>query len=176
MKKTLIYLLGFIFAPAFVSCLSDEEKLWNDYKDWRAANDNWLDEQIQTGKYQEFVPQWNQDLNVRMRWLNDRSKTEGNLTPIYTSSVAVKYKGWLYDGTPFDSSYLATDSIVTMTQSGLIPGWVIALEQMKVGDKVELLVPYESGYGSSSLGKILPYSVLRFEIELRDIPAYEIKP
>lgn len=176
MKKTLIYLLSLMFAPAFVSCLSDEEKTWNDYKDWRTANDNWLDDQIQTGRYQEFVPQWNQDLNVRMRWLNDRNKTEGNLTPIYTSSVAVKYKGWLYDGTPFDSSYLATDSIVTMKQSGLIPGWVIALEQMRVGDKVELLVPYESGYGSASLGKILPYSVLRFEIELRDIPAYEIKP
>ena len=111
-----------------------------------------------------------------MRWLNDRSKTEENLTPLYTSSVSVKYKGWLYDGTPFDSSYLATDSVVTMNLKSLIPGWVIAMEHMKVGDTVEVLVPYESGYGTSSIGAILPYSVLRFEIELRDIPAYEVRP
>ena len=176
MKKSLTYLLGIILAPAFVSCLSEDEKLWNDYQDWREANDNWLEEQIQTGRYQKFVPEWNQDLNVRMRWLNDRSKTEDNLTPLYTSSVSVKYKGWLYDGTPFDSSYLATDSVVTMNLKSLIPGWVIAMENMKVGDTVEVLVPYESGYGTSSIGAILPYSVLRFEIELRDIPAYEVRP
>lgn len=176
MKKSLTCLLGLLLVPAFFSCLSDEEKLWNDYQDWREANDGWLEEQIQSGKYQKFVPEWNQDLNVRMRWLNDRSSTKDNLTPMYTSTVSVKYKGWLYDGTPFDSSYLETDSLVTMSLTGLIPGWVIAMEQMKVGDKVELLVPYESGYGSSSVGKILPYSVLRFEIELRDIPAYEVRP
>lgn len=176
MRKTLTYLLGLILLPAFTSCLSEEEKTWNDYQDWRAANESWLEEQIQSGKYQKFTPEWNEDISVRMRWLNDRSKTADNLSPLYTSTVAVKYKGWLYDGTPFDSSYLLTDSIATLQLSGLIAGWVIGLEQMKVGDHVELLVPYESGYGSSSVGKIRPYSVLRFEMELRDIPAYEIKP
>ncbi len=171
------YILGALLLPAFCSsCMSDEEKTWNDYKEWRAANDNWLQEQIATGQYQKFTPEWNEELNVRMRWLNDRSKTEGNLTPYYTSTVAVKYKGWLYDGTPFDSSYLQTDSLAILKLTGLIPGWVIAMEHMKVGDKVELLVPYESAYGSSAIGKILPYSVLRFEMELRDIPSYEVRP
>lgn len=175
MKKTLTFLFGALLLPAFSSCLSKEEKLWNDYKEWRAANDSWLQEQILSGKYQKVVPEWNQDISVNMRWLNDRSKTEGNLTPLYTSTVNVKYKGWLYDGMPFDSSYLQTDSVATLQLTNLIAGWVIAMEQMHVGDKVEVLVPYEAGYGSSAIGRILPYSVLRFEMELRDIPAYEIK-
>ena len=175
MKKTLVYLLGALLLPAFSSCLTDEEKRWNDYKEWRAANDSWLQEQLLSGDYQKFVPGWNKDLYVNMRWLNDRSETKDNLSPMYNSTVAVKYKGWLYDGTPFDSSYLQTDSLAIMQPSSLIAGWVIALEQMKVGDKTEIIVPYEAGYGSSSVGKVLPYSVLRFEVELRDIPAYEVR-
>ncbi|MDE6146105.1 MAG: FKBP-type peptidyl-prolyl cis-trans isomerase, partial [Muribaculaceae bacterium] len=80
-----------------------------------------------------------------------------------------------YDESNGVPSYLQTDSIATLKLTGLIAGWVIAMEQMRVGDRVEVLVPYEAAYGSSSVGKILPYSVLRFEMELRDIPAYEIK-
>lgn len=157
------------------SCLSDDEKLWNDYEDWRDKNEVWLETQLTEHSYTKVTPKWNEELSVYMRWLNDRRQTEGNLTPLYTSTVKVKYKGWLYDGTPFDSSYLQTDSLAELQLSGLIAGWNIAMEQMRVGDKVELLVPYSAAYGSSSLGVVKPYSTLRFELELRDIPAYEIK-
>lgn len=169
-------LLPMLAIAALTSCEDDDIKNWNDYADWREANDAWLHEQQVTGKYTKVTPEWNANLHVLMRWLNDRTATESNLRPLYTSSVSVKYKGWLYDGTPFDSSYVYTDSVVTMLPANLIDGWVIALEQMHVGDRVEILVPYAAAYGTSSLGLINPYSNLRFELELRDIPTYEVRP
>lgn len=165
-------LLGTLVMAA---CHDDESKNWTDYADWREANDEWLREQVLSGKYEKITPDWNEELSVYMRYLNNRELTEGNLTPLYTSTVAVKYKGWLYDGTPFDSSYVALDSVVNLKPSNLIDGWVIALEQMRVGDKVELIVPYNAAYGTASYGSVNPFSNLRFELELRDIPAYEIK-
>lgn len=172
--KRLPILIAAVTLLALCSCLSDDEKLWNDYKEWRSENDAWLETQLAEHHYTKVTPKWNEELNVYMRWLNDRSKTEGNLTPLYTSTVKVKYIGWLYDGTPFDSSYLQVDSLAELQLSGLISGWNIAMEQMRVGDHVELIVPYTAAYGSSSLGTVKPYSTLRFDVELRDISAYEI--
>ena len=165
-----------VTALTLVGCLSDEIKNWNDFADWRKANDDWYHEQLMTGKFEKVSPEWNSDLNILMRWLNDRKQTEGNLTPLYTSSVTIKYKGWLYDGTPFDSSYVQPDSVTTMLPQNVINGWVIALEKMRVGDHVEIIIPYNAAYGGSSLGIVNPYSTLRFEMELRDIPTYEVRP
>ncbi|MDE6074493.1 MAG: FKBP-type peptidyl-prolyl cis-trans isomerase, partial [Muribaculaceae bacterium] len=52
----------------------------------------------------------------------------------------------------------------------------IALEKMHVGDSVEVIIPYQAGYGASSSGSILPYSTLRFGIKLVNIPYYEVRP
>lgn len=156
---------------------SDSEKLWKDYEDWRVTNQNWLQEQEATGRYTRVVPAWNRNIYVLMRWLNDRTLTEGNLTPMLTSQVAVTYKGTLYDGEAFDSTYsVLPDSTVNVNLSSVIQGWVVAMEQMRVGDEVEVVIPYESGYGSSANGIIPPYSALKFNIHLHDITAYEIKP
>ena len=48
----------------------------------------------------------------------------------------------------------------------LIPGWIIALQQMKVGDKWELYVPAEQAYGRFNQPGIPGGSTLIFEIEL----------
>lgn len=168
-------LLACLFAGlVFTACNDDNE--WDDYSEWRKTNLAWLDEQAATGKYEKVVPLWNDSLYVYMRWLNDTTLTSGNLIPLYTSEVAVTYKGTLYDGTPFDSSYTRVDSITTFQVKDVITGWPIALERTHVGDHIEVLIPYQSGYGSQSLGVILPYSTLVFDIVLRDITAYEIKP
>ncbi len=154
---------------------SDDEKRWDNYTEWREANESWFHEQLVSGKYTRVTAKWNNEAEVLMRWLNDTTQTSGNLVPLYNSTVTVKYRGWLYDGTPFDSSYSKPDSIVTMSPKGLIDGWVLALEQMHVGDKTEIIIPYTSGYGGTgSNSNVPPYSTLCFEIELRDIPTYEI--
>lgn len=154
---------------------SDNEKRWDKYEDWRETNEAWYQEKLLSGDYTRFNAKWNSGVEVLVRWLNDTTETSGNLVPLYNSTVTIKYRGWLYDGTPIDSSYAKTDSVVTMSPTTLINGWVLALEQMHVGDKTEIIIPYTSGYGGSeSNSNVPPYSTLRFEIELRDIPTYEI--
>ena len=48
----------------------------------------------------------------------------------------------------------------------LIEGWIIALQQMRPGDKWEVYIPAEMGYGKFSQPGIPGGSTLIFEIEL----------
>lgn len=182
MKKLLFLIsaVGFVVSMFTVSSCKDDNT-WSDYSEWRDANNEWL---IQQGAllgedgeafYIRVVPEWNKSAYVYMHYFNDRSLTEGNLSPMYTSTVSVKYIGRLYNSEPFDSSYTAVDSLFTTGLDGVIPGWAIALENMRVGDSARVIIPYQQAYGVSSMGTILPYSALQFDIKLVDIPYYEIK-
>lgn len=182
MKKSLYILPALIalFAITVASC--DKNDTWEDYYEWRDANEAWLTKQSMlkddNGElfYTRVVPQWNKSAYVYMHFFNDRSLTEGNLSPLYTSTISVKYIGRLYDNEAFDSSFLNTDSIFTSSLTDLVPGWAIALENMRVGDSARVLIPYELGYGSQGSGSIPAYSALQFDIKLVDIPYYEVKP
>ena len=84
--------------------------------------------------------------------------------PTATSTVEVKYKGYLLNGTVFDQT--ATDKTATFALSGLITGWMIGIPLMKVGGKATFYIPSGLGYGSSGQGSIPPNTVLIFDIEL----------
>lgn len=174
-----IFLLASLGAVFTTSC--DDDNVWSDYKEWRIANEEFFDEQrfmMEDGEnvYQTVTPSWNPSAQILMRYLNDRSKTEGNLTPLLTSTVDVKYIGRLYNGVAFDSSYTNTDSIFTTTPGSVIQGWTIALMNMRVGDSARIVIPYKLAYGSSGSGAILPYSTLVFDVKVVDIPYYEVRP
>jgi len=47
---------------------------------------------------------------------------------------------------------------------------------MKVGSKYKLYIPSELGYGDRAAGKIPPYSVLIFEVELLDVAKATMQP
>jgi len=51
----------------------------------------------------------------------------------------------------------------------LIEGWIVAVQQMHIGDKWELYIPSEMGYGKFSQPGIPGGSTLIFEIELLGI-------
>ena len=84
-------------------------------------------------------------------------------------TVAANYRGTLIDGTEFDSS--PEGEPVQFPVGRVIPGWIEALQLMKVGDKWELTIPSELAYGENGTpdGRIGPNQVLRFEIELVEI-------
>lgn len=177
-------ILGLIATIAIHSCKMDpEEDTWEYYEDWRNANNEWLEAQKSKTDaegnfyYKTVIPEFDQSAYVLMHYFNDRTKTEGNLSPFYTSTVDVKYIGRLYNDEAFDSSYLQTtygDSIYRIRGlSSVIQGWAIALMDMRVGDSCEIIVPYQSGYGSQIRDAINPYSHLKFNIKLVDIPGYE---
>jgi FKBP-type peptidyl-prolyl cis-trans isomerase FklB len=92
--------------------------------------------------------------------------TEGNgAKPTKDQSVEVHYHGTLIDGTVFDSSVQRGETI-SFPVTGVIPGWVEALQLMPIGSKWKLFIPSELGYGNRAQGAIPAGSVLVFEVEL----------
>lgn len=181
MKKLLYIAAMFVGAVTVMSSCSDNDDTWSEYQTWRINNYNWYVEQSQrtnpdgTKYYQEINPIWYPNNGVLIHYFNDRKLTEGNLSPLLTSHVSVKYKGQLYNGVTFDSTTVNTiDSVRTFPLSGVVDGWKIALTDMRVGDTCEIILPYAVGYGVQGNTSISPYSVLKFGIKLTDIPQYEI--
>lgn len=90
-------------------------------------------------------------------------------SPKATDGVKVHYHGTLINGTVFDSSVERGEPI-SFPVGGVIPGWVEALQLMKVGDKWKLFIPAKLAYGEQSPSpQIPPNSVLLFEVELLGI-------
>lgn len=108
-----------------------------------------------------------QGVTVTESGLQYRVLHEGDgATPTADDVVSARYKGTLIDGTVFDQS--EGDQTVSFPVGRVIPGWVEALQLMRVGDKWELTIPAELAYGEQGApgGAIGPNEVLRFEIEL----------
>eukprot|EP00439_Symbiodinium_sp_Y106_P070295 s324_g12.t1 len=89
-------------------------------------------------------------------------KTPGPNTP-----CDCHYAGQLINGQEFDSSYKRGKPL-TFAPSQVIPGWTEAMQLMKEGDKWELYIPSELGYGAEGTpgGPIPPNAALVFQMQL----------
>ena len=122
-------------------------------------------------------------IKANREWLENKSKEAGVLPlpkgvyykvlkqgdmksaqPTPRSIVTAHYTGWTINGTKFDSSRGGVP--VACRLCDLIEGWIIAMQQMHIGDKWEIYVPAEMGYGKFSQPGIPGGSTLIFEIEL----------
>jgi len=87
-------------------------------------------------------------------------------SPQATDSVSVNYRATLIDGTELDSSYERGKPSTYKVQK-VIRGWREALLMMKEGDKWELYIPPQLGYGKRGMrNRIPPNSALIYEVEL----------
>jgi FKBP-type peptidyl-prolyl cis-trans isomerase FklB len=94
---------------------------------------------------------------------------DGQPVPEASDTVRVHYHGTLIDGTVFDSS-VERGEPAQFPVTGVIRGWVEALQMMKVGDKWKLYIPAVLAYGARSPSPRIPAnSALVFEVELLDI-------
>ncbi len=92
-------------------------------------------------------------------------KSDGK-RPKLTDRVSVHYKGWLDNGTVFDSSY-DRGSPTTFGVQQVIPGWTEGLLLVGEGGMLELEIPSELGYGPRGAGReIPPNATLHFHVEL----------
>lgn len=117
------------------------------------------------------------------QWLEEKSREEGVLslpmgiyykvlaegnqsgdTPLERSIITAHYTGRLIDGRVFDGSRGGTPLAIRL--SDLIQGWIIALKKMHVGDRWEVYIPADMGYGERPLPGIPGASTLIFDIEL----------
>lgn len=169
----------------FAGCNEDDNNGANtiNLRQWRDINNQWLAE-MQSRKgddgqpyYKTIIPRWDAGSFVLVHYFNERSNNPDLLKPLYTSTIDVRYRLELYNGTPVDSSTNVTTwgpGIYRAQLSSLIPGWAAAVCDMNVGDTAEVIVPYQMGYGTSSTGSIPGYSNLKLGIRLVDIAAYEL--
>lgn len=182
MKKfPFILLIAMLLGSIATSCFKDDDSK-GKYSDWHEENMEWYIKQslLTEGDdyyYTAYVAAWDPSAEVLIHWFNDTNLTKGNLKPLYTSQVDVKYKLCLYDGTAVDSSFLSTspaDSIMRVRLTNMIEGWAIAVPKMHIGDSCRVIVPYNVGYGSTGKSTVIkPYSTLQFDIKLMGIPKYE---
>lgn len=84
--------------------------------------------------------------------------------PNINSTVTVRYKGYLTDGTIFDQTQGSNSA--TFGLSSLIEGWKIGIPLLKKEGKGTFFIPSALGYGSHATGSIPANSVLIFEIDL----------
>ncbi len=136
------------------------KKAETDFADAKAAGEKFLEE----NKTKEGVI--TTDSGLQYIVMNEGSGEK----PVAASKVKVHYHGTLVDGTIFDSSVdRGTPSEFFANQ--VIKGWTEGLQLMSVGSKYKFFVPQELGYGATPRagGKIKPFDVLVFEVELLEI-------
>lgn len=122
-------------------------------------------------------------IKKNIEWLREKSQEEGVLPldkgifykvlakgnpegkmPGRSSVVTVHYTGRTINGKTFDSSRSGVAPAFRLRD--LISGWIIALQEMRPGDRWEIYIPAEQGYGKYNQPGIPGGSVLVFDIEL----------
>ena len=127
-----------------------------------------------------------EDAAKNLAWLEEKSKEEGvkplakgiyykviksaeksDKHPTPRNIITAHYSGYTINGKKFDSS--RGGAPLAMRLSDLIEGWIIALGHMSVGDRWEIYLPANCGYGRFSQPGIPAHSTLIFDIELLGI-------
>jgi FKBP-type peptidyl-prolyl cis-trans isomerase FkpA len=88
-------------------------------------------------------------------------------SPTADDTVKVHYEGKLIDGSVFDSS-IKRGQPAEFPLKGVVPCWTEALQQMKKGEKAQVVCPSSVAYGDRGQSPIPPGATLSFEIELLD--------
>lgn len=195
MKKYI--LLSLLFTQClllFTSC--DETEEVNKYADWRNRNEAFIDslKSVYDAKTDpeliQIIPYAEKNYPIYAKKL--KTVTSGE-TPLYTDSVTVYYRGMLINEavfgaatTPryytklyqsldvFDKNFEgeepnAFESPTTFIVNEQVYGWREVLQRMKVGERWEVYIPWQQGYGSSVSGAIPGYSTLIFDLNLVSI-------
>lgn len=128
-------------------------------REYAEANRRWLEEKAQ----EEGV----HELRAGVYYKVLSSGKDDGRHPTVRNIVTAHYTGRTINGRQFDSSRGGAPLAVRLRD--LIDGWIIAMQQMSVGDRWEVYIPAEKGYGNFSQPGIPAGSTLIFDIELISI-------
>lgn len=204
MNKNLFWLIALLFTLSFgfMSCAEDTT-VEDPYANWDDRNVRYLDSIADVaranvdGKWEiyrnykfanesttpgvwEESPSVNDSVYMKILEVGEIN----GISPLFTDTVSVYYRGKLINGTVFDENYVGTLNTevnvpthfaLQAKQSdgvfgdGLIVGWITALQYMKEGDRVELYIPAALGYGTQGQSSIPANSVLIFDLKLEKV-------
>ena len=193
MKKSILWVIGLLFSASLVITSCEEtDGAVDPYFNWEERNQLYIDsiakvakanpdewKIIHTYKFNPPVNDLNPDVNdyVYCKVLKNGS---GTMKPLFTDKVSTHYRGRLiplYDGSKvvFDQSFqgeLKEDVAVPVSfgvwdgAGGVIEGWSTVLQHMVEGDRWEVYIPHNMGYGVSGYSDIPGYSTLIFDMQL----------
>lgn len=154
-------------AAILLSCSKEEEEVIDEA--WKAANEKAFNDLTYDPAYARILSESKMG-HIFYKVIKSGSGTK----PIYyTSSVTAYYTGSLIDGSVFDQAEYPDKLPAVFQLSSLIDGWATALQHMKEGDRWEIWIPAELGYGSVAKTNIPAYSTLRFELEVVKVSGIE---
>lgn len=159
--KKLFFCLAILSVPVlFQACSKDDD---SESIEWRKQNEAYFDSFATKPGYKTTeIPG-----GPGYIYYKELKPPGEGATPVEGSDVKVQviYKGELMNGSVFDSSGEYTRTF-TFQSGMLIDGWLVALANMKAGDKWNVVIPWTLGYKQSSTTAIPAYSTLIFDIEL----------
>lgn len=178
MKKQLSLIFSLCALILFASC-DDDNETFDDQ--WRIDNETQFAAITADPEYTRI----NSTSTGGYIMYKEIESGEGE-TPYFTDKVKVLYTGWfkrdwsapdsyednlgqtIFNKYVFDSTENRNNIPSTRNVNTFIDGYSTALQHMNVGDKWEIWIPWNLGYGSSGYnsGTIPAYTTLVFEIEL----------
>lgn len=175
MKKYKYIALVLLCLTAITSCgKDDDDDNAVKYADWKLENEVAFQAIEADPAYTELKSLGN-DGSIYYKVLKEGTgRTPINYTDsiYYTDSVKVYYTGWMINNTvpfyEFEPPY-QEPQVKAVNQ---FQGWATALQYMHIGDRWEIWIPQELGYGetgsllSSNYYTVLPYSTLHYELEV----------
>lgn len=171
MKKIYYFILVLFASFSMTSCLNDDN--YETYEDWRVENENYFSKMIDTldangDKYYTELKSLAFP-SYKILYHELEAGNEDGRVPFYTSTVMTDYAGHLYNtNVNFDEG-----TNVVFKVNEVIPGWTLALQNMKEGAKWRIVIPWELAYGSTGNTSILPFSTLVFDVKLVKITKWE---
>lgn len=182
-------LLLLLVSVSFIAC--EETKDEGEYANWRGRNDLYIDSIANVAKANadgkwKILKAWNKPpdspnslggtFNVQdYIYVNVKEEGQGTITPMYTDSVSVSYRGKLINGDIFDETFISdelnpeTAGRYTLHLNNVVTGMTTALQHMHVGDWWVVYMPWSLGYENANKGSIPAYSDLIFELYLAEI-------
>ncbi len=183
MKLKLFTILSLIGILAIVSC--NKTETFDDR--WKNENEAQFAKIVADPEYTKLESQSGEGY-IMYKVLESG---EG-LTPCFTDRVKVLYTGWYKniwtkpDTYTDENGNVITNKIIfestanmndipidfdvsPLSQYGVVDGYSTALQHMKEGDKWEIWIPWNLGYGAIGRNNIRGYTTLAFEIELLEV-------
>ena len=167
---------------SFTAC-SEDDSATDEYANWQERNEAFINQYATAGSLRKIRAYTQDDTTtgksgdyIYVKVLETGTGTE---SPLYTDTVRVAYRGRIIpttsypDGAVFDETYIndfswQTAGMADFVAGEMITGFSTALMNMHKGDRWQVIIPYQLGYGTTSTNAIIGYSTLIFDIALLD--------
>ena len=184
MKNWKYILLAVILFPlvGMVSSCSKETTDEDEFDNWQTKNDAVISQWASNSSYTKILT-YTKDAttsgasNTDYIYVEVLETGSGTESPLYTDTCRVAYRGHFIpttsypEGYVFDQSYMGDfnwNTAGVASGASWVDGFSTALQNMHVGDRWRIRIPYTLGYGTSDYNSIPAYSNLVFEIALYD--------